>query len=74
MLVKTHLSFPGPTDIAELVRSAIEIRMDEARIEDVCTAALPKLALPLSTNLERRASVSLASAGNRPAATPKLAS
>ena len=41
MLVATHLYIPGPTNIPEAVRSAMDIRMEDMRAPDFPTFTLP---------------------------------
>lgn len=41
MLVATHLFIPGPTNIPEAVRSAMDIRMEDMRAPDFSTFTLP---------------------------------
>jgi len=48
MLVTTHLFIPGPTNIPEAVRSAMDIRM-----EDMRSAEFPKFTLPLFEDLKK---------------------
>ena len=48
MLVKTHLFIPGPTNLPEPVRSAMDIRM-----EDMRSPEFPKFTLPLLADLKK---------------------
>lgn len=48
MLVTTHLFIPGPTNIPEAVRSAMDLRM-----EDMRSAEFPKFTLPLFEDLKK---------------------
>jgi alanine-glyoxylate transaminase / serine-glyoxylate transaminase / serine-pyruvate transaminase len=48
MLVTTHLFIPGPTNIPEAVRSAMDIRM-----EDMRSPEFPKFTLPLFADLKK---------------------
>lgn len=48
MLVATHLFIPGPTNIPEAVRSAMDIRMEDMRTPD-----FPKFTLPLFEDLKK---------------------
>ena len=48
MLVATHLFIPGPTNIPEAVRSAMDIRMEDMRAAD-----FPKFTLPLFEDLKK---------------------
>ncbi len=48
MLVTTHLFIPGPTNIPEAVRSAMDIRM-----EDMRSPEFPKFTLPLFEDLKK---------------------
>src|ERR1700694_3261317 len=48
MLVTTHLFIPGPTNIPEAVRSAMDIRM-----EDMRSPEFPKFTLPLLEDVKK---------------------
>ena len=48
MLVTTHLFIPGPTNIPEAVRSAMDIRM-----EDMRSPEFPKFTLPLFEDVKK---------------------
>src|SRR3990170_2490596 len=48
MLVTTHLFIPGPTNIPEAVRSAMDIRM-----EDMRSPEFPKFTLPIFEDLKK---------------------
>lgn len=48
MLVTTHLFIPGPTNIPEAVRSAMDLRM-----EDMRSSEFPKFTLPLFEDLKK---------------------
>ena len=48
MLVTTHLFIPGPTNIPEAVRSAMDIRMEDMRSPD-----FPKFTLPLFEDVKK---------------------
>ncbi len=48
MLVQPHLFIPGPTNVPEPVRSAMNVRM-----EDMRSPAYPKLTLPMFENLKK---------------------
>jgi alanine-glyoxylate transaminase/serine-glyoxylate transaminase/serine-pyruvate transaminase len=48
MLVTTHLFIPGPTNVPEAVRQAMDIRM-----EDMRSAEFPKFTLPLFEDLKK---------------------
>ena len=48
MLVQTHLFIPGPTNIPEPVRRAMDIRMEDMRAPD-----FPELTLPMFEGLKK---------------------
>ena len=67
MLVTTHLFIPGPTNIPEAVRSAMDIRM-----EDMRSPEFPKFTLPLFEDVKKAFKLSTAacSCSPRPARAP----
>ena len=48
MLVKSHLFIPGPTNVPEAIRSAMDIRMEDMRAPD-----FPEFTLPLFEDLKK---------------------